>query len=211
MVASTGWGTTQTSTVLTRLVTTHTGHGPTIRRTQLVTCVRLYSATGVRLYEQPIHHHGSGTFKQYRDNLANHDIWEEFPGIPIKWELETAWTDFKERKANKQIELVSFDTEGRVSSSSLSTPTPSALTSSHSNSSPIARRSSLVKMHLGSVLVTQPYGGGRNTRQEWLRGMPVYGKIFRLRFAGESVEATAGQCGYPLLSQVKGADMSSAV
>lgn len=128
----------------------------------------------------------SGTFKQYRD--ANRTQWTEFTGIPINWELETSWTDFKERKMNKQIEVVSFDTKGS-SEFEFSIYTNSIRTDFETFQLIPNRTTVFIGEDApGFGAGTQPYGGGRNTRQEWLRGMPVYGKMFRLRFAGSSIK-----------------------
>jgi hypothetical protein len=128
----------------------------------------------------------SGTFKQVRD--ANRTWYEEFPGFPIEWELETSWTDFKERKTNKQIELVSFDTSG--SSTFEFSVYANSIREDFATLDLIPNRSSIFigQNAPGFGGGTQPYGGGRNTREEWLHGMPVYGKMFRLRFAGASVK-----------------------
>ena len=130
----------------------------------------------------------TGTFKQYRDNPANHGVWEEFQGIPITWEVESGWTDFKERVVNKQIELVRFDTTGS-SEFEFSLFTNSIRTDFDSFEL-IPRRTAvwIGQDAPGFGAGTQPYGGGRNTRQEWLRGMPVEGKLFKMRFAGQSVD-----------------------
>ena len=129
----------------------------------------------------------TGTFKQYRNNPANHGIWEEFQGIPINWEMETAWTDFKERKTNKQIELAAFDTEGS-SEFEFSIYTDTIRTDFESFLLIPNRTTIFIGQDApGFGAGMQPYGGGRNTRQEWLRGIPVYGKLFRLRLAGSSI------------------------
>jgi hypothetical protein len=128
----------------------------------------------------------SGTFKVVRD--ANREWYMEFPGVPIQWELETSWTDFKERKTNKQIELVSFDTKG--SSTFEFSVYTNSIRNDFATLDLIPNRTSIFigEDAPGFGGGTQPYGGGRNTRQEWLRGMPVYGKMFRLRFAGASIK-----------------------
>jgi hypothetical protein len=128
----------------------------------------------------------SGTFKQAR--TANPTYWEEFAGIPISWEMETSWTDFKDRIANKQVEVVRFDTKGK-SEFEFSIYTNS-IREDFETWELIPRRVSIFvgQDAPGFGAGTQPYGGGRNTRQEWLRGMPVEGKLFRLRFAGSSTE-----------------------
>jgi hypothetical protein len=128
----------------------------------------------------------TGTFKQAR--TANPTYWSEFPGIPINWEMETSWTDFKDRMANKQIEVVRFDTKGK-SEFEFSIYTNS-IREDFETWELIPRRVSIFigQDALGWGAGPQPFGGGRNTRQEWLRGMPVEGKLFRLRFAGSSTE-----------------------
>jgi hypothetical protein len=130
----------------------------------------------------------TGTFKQYRDNPATRDNWEEFKGLAITWEMETAWTDFKDRKYNKQIEVVSFDTEGS-SDFEFSIYTDTIRTDFESYQLIPNRTTIFIGQDApGFGAGMEPFGGGRNTRQEWLRGMPVYGKLFRLRFAGSSVD-----------------------
>jgi hypothetical protein len=129
----------------------------------------------------------TGTFKQYREAVATRSHWEVFKGFPINWEMESAWTDFKERKTNKQIEIVSFDTEGS-SDFEFSIYTDTIRTDFESFDLIPNRTTIFIGQDApGFGAGSQPFGGGRNTRQEWLRGIPVYGKLFRLRFAGSSV------------------------
>lgn len=128
----------------------------------------------------------AGTFKDARD--ATPTQWTEFVGNPINWEMETSWTDFKDRMANKQIEVVRFDTKGK-SEFSFSIYTNS-IREDFETWELIPRRTSIFigEDAPGWGAGAQPFGGGRNTRQEWLRGMPVEGKMFRLRFEGSSTE-----------------------
>jgi hypothetical protein len=128
----------------------------------------------------------SGTFKAARDA---HPTWyDEFTGIPIDWELETSWTDFKDRMSNKQIEVVRFDSKG--SSEFEFSIYTNSIREDFETFELIPRRTTIFigQDAPGFGAGAQPYGGGRNTRQEWLRGMPVEGKLFRLRFAGSSVK-----------------------
>jgi hypothetical protein len=128
----------------------------------------------------------SGTFAQ--DRVAHRDNWEEFQGVPITWELETSWTDFKARIENKQIELLRFDTSGK-SEFTCSIFTNSIRVDPESfNLIPRRVLTFIGEDAPGFGAGPAPYGGGRNTREEWLHGMPVEGKLFRLRFAGASVK-----------------------
>jgi hypothetical protein len=130
----------------------------------------------------------TGTFKQFRNNPANYGLWEQFQGFPINWEMESAWTDFADRKANKQIEIVSFDTEGSAEFE-FSIYTDSIRTDFESFQLIPNRTTIFIGQDApGFGAGAEPFGGGRNTRQEWLRGMPIYGKLFRLRFAGSSTQ-----------------------
>lgn len=128
----------------------------------------------------------SGTFKAARD--ANPTWYDPFTGVPIDWEMETAWSDFKDRMTNKQVEVVRFDTKG-ASEFEFSIYTNSIRTDFETWEL-IPRRTTIFigEDAPGFGAGGQPYGGGRNTRQEWLRGMPVEGKLFRLRFAGSSIK-----------------------
>jgi hypothetical protein len=128
----------------------------------------------------------AGTFHDARD--AHEDWYIAFTGIPIKWELETSWTDFKTRMTNKQIELVRFDTNG--SSDFQFSVFTNSLREDFETLQLIPNRTTI---HIGEDAPgfgagAQTWGGGRNTRQEWLHGMPVYGKMFRLRFEGASIK-----------------------
>lgn len=129
--------------------------------------------------------------------LADDTLWSEYVGIPINWELETAWSDFGMRKENKQIEHVGFDTSGE-STFSFAIYTDSIKYDFESLLSDPNRTTSFDYVLQGATVFigadgkgfgagSQPFGGGRNTDQEWLYGMPVFGKLFRLRFSGASV------------------------
>jgi hypothetical protein len=127
----------------------------------------------------------SGTFTA--DRIDRPDNWEVYPGEPIAFELETAWSDFKDRGGNKQTEVVKFDTEGQAEFEF----------SIYTNSIYKDFESFLREPNRATVFVggdapgygqgLQNYGGGRNTKPEWLHSIPCFGKLFMLRFAGESI------------------------
>lgn len=138
--------------------------------------------------------HASNTFPQAR--LANPTFWEEYFGEEIPWEMKTAWSDFDKRKTNKQIELVSFDTEGSATftfsifandilrdfESLLSDPLVGTDFAGQNTATDFVAAGTP-----GFGAGEQPYGGGRNTANEWLHSMPAFGKIFQFRFTGSSI------------------------
>lgn len=151
---------------------------------------RVYDSGYTTTYICNVAHTSSGgsilTFAQ--DRAAHPSYWSPFVGFPINWELETSWTDFKDRLENKQIELVRFDTTGG-SDFEFSIYTNS-IREDFETLQLIPRRTTIfVGQDMpGYGAGTQPYGGGRNMRTEYLQGMPVEGKLFRLRFAGSSTK-----------------------
>lgn len=125
-----------------------------------------------------------GNFRDTREAFPEH--WEEYGGEPIAWQLETAWSDFDARKGNKQIEHVGFDADGD-SEFEFSVFTDSIKNDFESLMLAPSRSTTFVGGDgKGFGAGDQVYGGGRNTDQEWLHSMPVFGKLFRLRFAGVS-------------------------
>lgn len=137
---------------------------------------------------------GTGTMADHR--AANPTFWEEYLGEEIHWEMQTAWSDFNKRKENKQIELVSFDTEGSASFA-FAIFTNSVLRNFEDLLLDPMVETSFAGPHSVSDFVAgdtpgfgagqQPYGGGRNTANEWLHSMPAFGKMFKFRFSGHSI------------------------
>lgn len=112
--------------------------------------------------------------------------WEEYEGEPISWRMESAWSDFDARKYNKEIETVNFDTSGDA-----------LFRFSLFTDSIYIDPASFLRIPQATLEFTgedtpgfgggsQPFGGGRNTAQEWLHGMPVSGKLFKFGLSGES-------------------------
>lgn len=136
----------------------------------------------------------SGTFAAAR--LAHSTYWQEFQGYEISWSLETAWTDFDKRKENKQIELVSFDTEGSAAFSFGIFTNDVKRNFEDLLYDPVVETDFQGAQSLSDFVGAstpgfgageQPYGGGRNTSQEWLHSMPAYGKLFKFRWSGHSI------------------------
>lgn len=145
---------------------------------------RVLDTTDGIVYECLIAHtsDATDTFAEAREALP--DTWTEFLGFEIEFELETAWSDFEQRKYNKQIEDVSFDASGSASFDfAIFTNSIKRALDSY-EISPVYETAFVGEDSPGFGGGDQPFGGGRNTKQEWLHSMPAFGKLFKLRWSG---------------------------
>lgn len=147
---------------------------------------RLPDSNGL-VYEVQVAHTSPamGTFAAAR--IANPTYWAEFLGEPISWELETGWSDFKERKFNKEIEIIGFDTKGTASFTFAVFVNNAKYDFATYELIPVRETEFVAQNTPGFGGGDQPFGGGRNTAQEWLHSMPVTGKLLLLRFSGSSI------------------------
>lgn len=148
---------------------------------------RVYDSSDGRTYVARVDHTGpgSGTFADYRDEFF--DNWEEYQGESIVWALETPWSDFKMRGNQKSLKYMSFDTEG-TAQFTMSVFTNQAYRDPQTYA--LAPKRS-VQFSGGSVggygmLDPQGWGTGRRTREERVWPMPARGKLFKLRYEGET-------------------------
>lgn len=144
-----------------------------------------HEASGtVYIAKQTFTHSGSDIAEHA---AANPNDLEEYLGEEISWAMDTAWSDFDMRKYNKEVELVGFDTEGSATFT-FSIFTNSIYKDFESLQLAPVRESEFVGGNSpGFGAGLQPFGGGRNTAQEWLHSMPCSGKLFRFRFSGSSI------------------------
>ena len=118
---------------------------------------------------------------------TNADSWIPDYGVPIEFDLQTSWTDFKSRMYNKQIEFVRFDTIGKAEFNFSVYKNSNSINFESLLNDP-DRVTAFVAEHTpGFGAGTQNFGGGRNTRQEWLHSIPVEGKLFKFRWSGSTI------------------------
>ena len=125
----------------------------------------------------------TGTFAEYRTD--NQTVWEEYTGEPIEWEMETPWSDLKDRTRNKINKYVGLDSEG------YDVFTVSAFTNKirrdPSTNELIPKASLQFTAGDAGGWGTQNsgnFGGGRRTRDEKVWPFAVRGKLIRWRFNG---------------------------
>ncbi len=148
---------------------------------------RVLDSENGKVYECIVAHtsHDVNDFEFERG--LHEDDWVEFLGFPITWELETPWTDFNKRKLNKQVEFVSFDTRGTAEFDFSIFTNSIRYDLVTAELSPVRTTRFIGEDRPGFGAGDQPWGGGRNTKQEWLHSMPSEGKLFRFRFSGSSI------------------------
>lgn len=148
---------------------------------------RVYDSSDLHTYICTVSHTSpsTGTFAQAR--AANLDSWEEYQGETIDWELETPWSDLQKRANNKNMKYVAHDSEGTgqftfsiFTNQSYRHPLSYALSPKRT-----------VQFSAGRVggygmIDPQTWGTGRRTREERVWPMPCKGKLFRLRYEGQT-------------------------
>ena len=106
--------------------------------------------------------------------------------ITFAWELP--WTDFQERMKKKAIKYISFDTTGRAQFA-VQLFVDKFYKDANGALSPVASTTFTGGDVLGFGGGTQPYGGGRRTRDERLWAWEGECKIAKFRFSGATKEA----------------------
>lgn len=129
----------------------------------------------------------AGTFVEDRD--AAPDNWEQFEGIPIKWELETPWSDMQQRARVKVMQYVNLDTEG-YDNFTLSAFTNSIRRDPNTNELIPNAEMQFQAGSSGGFGIQLPgnFGGGRRTREEKVWPFGFRGKLIRWRYSGETTK-----------------------
>ncbi|MBU2051507.1 MAG: hypothetical protein KKH61_21360 [Gammaproteobacteria bacterium] len=148
---------------------------------------RVYDSSNLRTYVARIGHTSAaaGTFATERS--TNLDLWEEYEGEPIVWELETPWSDLNKRGDNKLLKYVSHDTEGS-GQFTFSVFTNQAYRDASSYALAPKREVQFTAGDAGGFGMTDPqsWSSGRRTREERLWPMPCKGKLLLLRYTGST-------------------------
>lgn len=130
----------------------------------------------------------AGTFAADRADRV--DLWQEFEGDPISWVLETPWSELGKRGQNKFIKSVGHDSEG-TDAFTFSIYT-NQLYRSKNDYQRIPNRE--LQFTAGGyagfgIMDAENYASGRRTREEKPWPFPVRGKLFKLRYAGETTRS----------------------
>lgn len=120
----------------------------------------------------------TGSASLAADLTANPSMWEEFEGYPIAWEWELPWGDFDVRMYTKAFRNAHPDAEG-TGSFSLQLFTDNNYLDPTSGDLIPARE---------LEFVGQQGSGLRTTKDQLLWLFPVYAKLLKLRFVGETTE-----------------------
>lgn len=129
----------------------------------------------------------SGTFEEAREAFP--DYWTLYEGKPIKWALETPWSDMQDRGKFKINRYINIDSEG------YDTFTVSAFVNK------IRRKTTTnelmpyrsLNMQAGDsggwgIQHSGGWGGGRRTREEKVWPMSIRAKLIRWRYEGETTK-----------------------
>lgn len=130
---------------------------------------------------------GSGNFVVWRE--ADPDNWEEYIGMPIKWELETPWSDMQQRARVKAIQYVNLDTEG-YDAFTLSAFTNNIRRDPNTNELIPNAQMQFQAGTSGGFGIQLPgnFGGGRRTREEKVWPFGFRGKLIRWRYSGNTTK-----------------------
>lgn len=127
----------------------------------------------------------NGSFAQFREKEL--DIWEEYEGEEIEWELQTPWSDLRKRANVKVNKYVQIDATGR-DRFTLSAFTNNILIDPETFELAPYRSMDFTAGDVGGFGMPKPnyFGGGRRTREQKLWPMPVRGKLIRWRISGKT-------------------------
>lgn len=127
----------------------------------------------------------SGTFAEYR--AANLDVWNEYQGEPINWQMETPWSDMRERGKFKINKYINIDSEG-TDRFTVSCFVNQIRTKPTTNELIPVRSLTFQAGNTGGWGIQSPgnFGGGRRTREEKVWPFAVRGKLIRWRYEGST-------------------------
>lgn len=149
--------------------------------------VRVRSASTGKVYINTVEHTSpaTGTFADYRAD--NPDTWKDYAGEPIKWALETPWSDMQQRARNKINKYINIDSEG-YDFFTVSAFTNQIRNNPSTNELMPAASLQFVAGDAGGWGQQNPgnWGGSRRTREEKVWPFPLRGKLIRWRIAGET-------------------------
>src|SRR5690606_25096576 len=122
-------------------------------------------------------------FAEYR--AANLDVWEEYQGEPINWQMETPWSDMRERGKFKINKYINIDSEG-TDRFTVSCFVNQIRTKPTTNELIPVRSMTFQAGNTGGWGIQAPgnFGGGRRTREEKVWPFAVRGKLIRWRYEG---------------------------
>jgi hypothetical protein len=123
----------------------------------------------------------AGTFAA--DRTARATLWEEYEGEEINFDWELPWTDAGSRSRMKRLAFLHFDTQGN-SQFDVDIFVDNIYKDENDAYDPALTLNYTGGESLGYGGGDQPYGGGRNTRDERLWSHPVKFTISKLRFHG---------------------------
>lgn len=128
----------------------------------------------------------TGTFSDAR--TANDTLWELYTGNPISFDWELPWADFDKRMHTKAVRHVHVDSTG-TSEYTLQLFGDNIYKRSAIGEYTPLRELNFVGGDAGGFGTPSPYyGGGRVTRDQYLWMIPLYAKLLKLRFVGQTTE-----------------------
>lgn len=123
----------------------------------------------------------AGTFAA--DRTARPTLWEEYEGENINFDWELPWTDAGTRSRVKRLAFLHFDTQGN-SQFDVDVFVDNIYKDENDNYDPALTLNYTGGESFGYGGGDQPYGGGRNTRDERLWSHPVKFRLAKIRFHG---------------------------
>ena len=123
----------------------------------------------------------AGTFAD--DRTARPTLWEEYEGEEISFDWELPWTDAGTRSRIKRLAFLHFDTQGN-SQFDVDVFVDNIYLDENSEYDPALTLNYTGGESFGYGGGDQPYGGGRNTRDERLWSHPVKFRLAKIRFHG---------------------------
>lgn len=127
-----------------------------------------------------------GTFGAYR--TANPSDWELYEGNPIGFDWELPWADFNKRMHSKAIRLIQPDTEGTAEYDMQLFVDNIYKRSQIGEYTPARTLTFIGGEARGFGMPSPSYGGGRSTLDQYLWMVPVYCKLIKIRFVGQTTE-----------------------
>lgn len=134
--------------------------------------------------------HTSPSTGTFADNRAAYlDRWSVYEGEPIKWAVETPWSDMRERGRYKINKYISFDSEG-YDNFTVSAFVNKIRNDPATNDLMPIRSLQFQAGESGGWGVQLPgnFGGGRRTRDQKVWPFHVRGKLIRWRYEGRTTK-----------------------
>jgi hypothetical protein len=126
------------------------------------------------------------TFAMERENFP--DNWELYMGEPINMEWELPWADFDSRMNTKALKHIHLDADGTAQFTVSAFVDKIYRDAARGQLQPLRSMQFTAGDSAGFGAGSQPFGGGRRTREQYLWNYPIRFKMLKLRVTASTVQ-----------------------